>query len=173
MKKQLLASLVSLVVTVAVESVHAQTSDETPGISKAQFILSRIDEAATHEFKKAWISVGAGADRKEAVVLLYSKVDGSLMARPLRLTYESWKFGFNWNPAIIGVVHTHPNTSGSRPSYEDQRLADKFGVPVFTLTSRGMFIYDPDTRKVSLVQDGLDWLKPSNWNRDSRFVAVR
>lgn len=168
MKKQLLASLVSLVVAVAAESVYAQTSDEIPGLSKAQFILSRIDEAATQEFKKAWRAVGAGADSIEAVVLLYKNIDGSLMARSLPLTYEFKAFGFGWNPAIIGVVHTHPNTSGSQPQPEDKRLADRFGVPVFTLTSRGMFIYDPDTRKVSLIQDGLDWL-----NQDSWFVSIR
>ena len=173
MKKQLLASLVSLLVAQAVESVQAQTSVENPRISKAQFILSRIDDAATHEFKKAWAAVGAGADSIEAVVLLYKHIDGFLMARSLPLTYEFKKFGFGWNPAIIGVVHTHPNSSGSRPQPEDIRLADKFGVPVFTLTYRGMFIYDPDTRKVSLVQDGLDWLQPSRWNQDSRFVSVK
>lgn len=173
MKEQFLASLFCLVVAGAVESVQAQTSDTNPELSKAQFILSRIDEPTTREFKKAWMAVGAGADSREAVVLLFRCIDGSLITGSLPLIYESKSFRFKWNPAIIGVVHTHPNTSGAEPSYKDRRLADKFGVPVFTLTSRGMFIYDPETKKISLVLGFLDWLEYSNWNRRSRFLSVR
>lgn len=80
------------------------------------------------------------------------------MARALHLMGFK-KFGFGWNPAIIGVVHTHPNTSGPQPQPEDKRLADGFRRLRF-YAYRGMFIYDPETRKVSLIQDGLDWLNP-------------
>ena len=71
---------------------------------------------------------------------------------------------------MIAVVHTHPNGVDPKPAGHDLRLADRFGVPVFTITQRGMYVYDPELKKTSMVQDGLDWLDSSRWNQD-RNVA--
>jgi hypothetical protein len=173
MKNQALASILIILVALAAESVYAQQSDGRPDISRAEFILSRIDEAVANEFEKAWRSAGSGADSIEAVVLLYKKIDGSLMARSPHLTYQSKQFGFKWVPNIIGVVHTHPNTANPRPQGEDKHVADRFGIPVYTITSRGMYMYDPATKRTSLVQDGLDWMKTSKWDQNSRFASNR
>jgi hypothetical protein len=64
-------------------------------------------------------------------------------------------------------VHTHPNACNERPSWPDKDIADKYHVPILTITSRGMFMYDPETKKISKVQDGLDWLKLDKWARNS------
>jgi hypothetical protein len=154
------------------DSEQAQSS-EGSGISKADFILTEIDANVVTEFKKAWRAAGSGADETEAVVLLYRQTNGSLMARLLPLTYEHKQFTFKWHPGIVGVVHTHPSSTGSRPQGEDLRLADTYNIPVFTITAGGMYMYDPNTRKISRVMAGLDWLEASKWDKNSRLASKR
>jgi hypothetical protein len=36
-----------------------------------------------------------------------------------------------------------------------------------------MYVYDPETRKISVVQDGLDWLEASKWSGQRQAVARR
>ena len=43
------------------------------------------------------------------------------------------------------------------------KVADKYNVLMFTLTVRGMYVYDPGTKKTSVVMYGLDWLDASKW----------
>lgn len=68
------------------------------------------------------------------------------------------------------MVHTHPNRCNARPSAHDRALGDRFQVAILTLTNRGMFMYDPATKKITLIKDGLKWLHTRNC--DSRQVAV-
>ena len=140
------------------------------GTSNADLILDAIDEKVVGQFKNAWRSVGAGVDKIEAVVLLYRKLDGSLEATLEPITYQVERSEFRWNAAISGVVHTHPNCDDSRPAGADLRLAKRFQVPVFTITSRGMYMYDPEKNKISLVKPGLNWLDPSKWSFNSNLA---
>jgi hypothetical protein len=80
---------------------------------------------------------------------------------------------FGWTSNIIAVVHTHPNGVDPKPAGHDLQLADRFGVPVFTITQRGMYVYDPVTRRTSMVQDGLTWLDSSRWNQYQKVAAGR
>jgi len=80
-------------------------------------------------------------------------------------TNEYKRFTFAWHPAAVAIVHTHPNSADPKPCSEDLAVADKHGVPVFTITSRGMYVYDPGTRKISKVMQGLDWLDQSSWSK--------
>ncbi|MEW6210217.1 MAG: hypothetical protein AB1631_17760 [Acidobacteriota bacterium] len=122
------------------------------------------------EFQKAWHIADGGAGEVEAVVLLYRMRDGSIRARSLGRTNERKRFTFAWHPGIVAVVHTHPNSSNAQPAGEDIRLADRFRVPVCTITNRGMFAYDPATRKTVKLHEGLNWLRPS---RSNSIVAKR
>jgi hypothetical protein len=38
---------------------------------------------------------------------------------------------------------------------------------MFTLTVKGMFLYDPATKAVSRVQPGIDWMDEAKWTRDA------
>jgi hypothetical protein len=62
-------------------------------------------------------------------------------------------------------VHTHPTLSDPRPHDEDLTVADKYHVPIFTITSRGMYVYDPLTKKVSLVLPNLEWLDATKFSK--------
>ena len=145
-------------------SGSAQTKGGSYG-EKTAFIISKIDEAVAREFQEAWRVSRNGADGFESVVLVYPTIDGSISARSQGKSREQNQFTFGWTSNIIAVVHTHPNGIDPKPAGEDLRLADRFRVPVFTITKRGMYVYDPNTRKTSLVQDGLDWLDAAKWDQ--------
>ena len=131
--------------------------------SVTENILSRIDDRVVQEMDQAWREVGAGADNKEAVLLLFRMPDGSVQARPEGTTNEQKSFSFKWHPSAIAIVHTHPTSVDPRPSKTDRQLADKLGVPIFTITVRGMYGYDSKSRNILMIQPGLDWLDLSKW----------
>ena len=106
-------------------------------------------------------------------MLVYATPDGLISVRFQGKSDEHNQFTFAWAAKIIAVVHTHPNGVDPKPVGHDLRLADRFGVPVFTITQRGMYVYDPETRKISMVQDGLDWLESSEWKLEQQAVATK
>ena len=153
-------------------SALAQTKSGSYG-EKTAFIISKIDAAVTKEFQEAWHVSRNGSDGFEGLVLVYPATDGSILARSQGKSDEQKHFTFGWTSNIIAVVHTHPNGVDPKPAGHDLQLADRFGVPVFTITQRGMYVYDPDTRAISQVRDGLDWLESANWIPDPQTVGKK
>ena len=133
----------------------------TAGGSAAEKILSGINEQVVREMEWAWRMAGGGVDEKESVLLLFRMRDGAIEARHAGVTNEQKAFTFKWNPAAVAIFHTHPNTANPQPSSADRKIADALGVPIFTLTARGMYVYDPGTKKVTMVRRDLDWLNLS------------
>jgi hypothetical protein len=118
-------------------------------------------------FGKAWMHAESGTSSLEGVVLILRSVDGTYSGRELGTTNEHKKFTFRWQTGTIAIVHTHPNSSDPKPQGEDLAIADRYGVPIFTITSRGMFVYDPGTRKTSKVMKNLEWLDASRFGEAS------
>ena len=137
--------------------------------SRASFVVSRIDEQVVREFERAWDKSDHGILLHEALVLIFRMPDDSIRAVPAGHTNEANRFTFQWSQAIIAIVHTHPNKSNPEPQGPDLLIADKFGVPMFTIARSGMYLYDPLTRKITKVQDGLDWLKLTSWAKYSHY----
>jgi len=138
----------------------------TVASAQSRFDTQRVNEPVVKEFQNAWRMAGSGAKEIEAVVLIFKMADGSYRADSLGTTNERQQSTFPWNPAAITIVHTHPNACSARPAWADKDIADKYHVPILTITSRGMFMYDPETKQVSKVQDGLDWLQLDKWARN-------
>lgn len=157
---QLLATLLPFVAAVVCEA-------QTTGSS---LDLSKIDKPILAEFHRAWNMSGNGLSPVESVVLLFPNPDGSYRAKTLGQTNENRQFTFKWDPKAIAVLHTHPNASNPRPADQDIFIADHFQVPMFTLTCRGMYMYDPGTKKISKLKDGLSWLETSSWMQDE-YIA--
>ena len=133
--------------------------------SKPSFELSRIDEDVVTQFQKAWVMSNNGTNGREGLVLIFRMQDGGYVARLHRKTNEQRQVTFSWYSNIIAVVHTHPNGTDPRPSEGDKRIADRYNVPMFTITIRGMYVYDPAIKNTNLVQPGLDWLDLNKWKR--------
>jgi hypothetical protein len=123
--------------------------------------LSKFDKPIIKQFENAWHVSKCGTSHSEGVVLIYRMFDGSYRGDFLGASNEFKQFTFNMNSAVIAVVHTHPNTSPARPSADDLMVADKYKILMFTITTRGMYVYDPFTKKTSSVMNGIDWLEPA------------
>lgn len=123
--------------------------------------LRNISKTVISEFYKAWQLSHDGTSGREAVVLIFRMEDGSYTGKALGFTNQYMTFTFRWDPAALAIVHTHPNNCDPRPSQQDQRVAEKYDVPIFTITRSGMYVYNPATGMTSKVVHGLDWLKLS------------
>ena len=143
------------------------TIDRTGRVMAGFEFLSRIDKRIVKEFNKAWQVSGNGIYGREGVVLIFRMGEGNYTGRSQGFTNQYKEFTFRWNPATLAIVHTHPNSCNPKPSPQDERVAEKYDVPVFTITLRGMYVYNPATRVTSKVADGLDWLKLSKWQEAS------
>jgi hypothetical protein len=137
------------------------------------FVLSTFDKAIIEKFREAWQRAGNGTSSRESVVLILRMTDGSYRAQMPKPTNEYKSFTFAWHPATIAIVHTHPNSSPPRPINGDIAAADKYKVPVFTITDRGMFVYDPATRKTTQVLDSLAWGEDAAWEKIRAQLARR
>lgn len=132
----------------------------------AEFVISIFDRQIIAEFGKAWRNSGNGMTDSEGVVLIFRMLGGGYMAKSMGATNERRQFTFRWHPGAIAIIHTHPNNANPRPQYADCQVADKYGVPIFTLAREGMYAYDPYTKKITKVQHGMKWLELSNWSRE-------
>src|SRR5262249_29497041 len=86
-------------------------------------------------------------------------------------TNEYYQATFKWAPGASAIIHTHPNNADPRPTDHDKQVADKYGVPNFTITNSGMYVYDPATKQTSKVLNGFDWLNPVNLSRWTQQIA--
>lgn len=162
--------------TVSFSAAQAQLSHDGGGgenrvVARPHFQLSEINEQILKEFNAAWQQSALGTKDTEAVVLVLREPDGSIKAVSGGRTNQSYKSSFTWNPAIIAIVHTHPNSRDPRPSTNDIQIARTFDVPMFTITLKGMYLYDPATDKIAKVKSGVDWCDSSTWRRGSQLAT--
>jgi hypothetical protein len=143
-----------------VNRINRSSFDRTP-----PFVISTFDAAMVEEFNRAWSRAAAGTVSSESVVLILRMANGGYSARSMGFSNEYKAFTFPWHPATVAIIHTHPNKSGARPMGQDLSVADKYHVPIFTITNRGMYVYDPATKQTTKVMDGLDWLDASKWQK--------
>src|SRR5215831_1748116 len=148
----------------------AYAQDTQPG--RIGYIQSHMNSQVIQEFDKAWQAACQGIANTERAVLIFRRVDGSLVAEGQGSTNQFERLSVKWNQAAIAIVHTHRNHDDAEPSEPDKKVANKLGVPIFTITSRGMYVYDPEMKKVVKVQDGLDWLDVSKWSIDPSPVIA-
>lgn len=128
--------------------------------------LRNIGKGVIKEFYKAWCASDDGTSGREGALLIFRMEDGSYTGTSLGYTNEHRRFTFKWRPNALAIVHTHPNASDPEPSAPDQRVAERFDVPIFTITIKGMYVYDPAAKITSKVMDGLDWLNLSSWTQE-------
>jgi len=159
-------NIIASLSTALSDAVEASRAHGTRVLRGADFAISKIDKQMVEAFGKAWRRSGNGTSSQEGLVLILQMADGGYSGREMGSTNEDRQFTFSWHPATIAIVHTHPNSSDPKPQDGDIAVADKHHVPIFTITSRGMYVYDPGTRKLSKVMENLDWLDVSNWRRE-------
>jgi hypothetical protein len=126
-----------------------------------------------HAFEKAWSYTANGTKDSESVVLIFRMEDGTYKGEWQGYTNEKYKFTFRWQPTAVAIVHTHPNNRSPEPEGDDRQVARKYGVPIFTITNRGLFVYDPRADRTYKVRNSLDWLKPCREAAGGIFTIAR
>ena len=126
-------------------------------------IVRQVDEKVVGELRRAWLLAHAGTAPVEEVVVVARTPDGRFEAvlQPHSNLYGRGRFLLP--PGAAAIFHTHPDSVLPQPSRDDRRLADRTGVPIFTLSSSGLYLYDPATRRISKLMDRLDWLEQKAW----------
>lgn len=172
MQRNRCASIISTLVSASMTIAFASSAGEALAKEKTRSckattasVVSRINEAVVVEFGKAWRVSGCGIGEIEGAVLLCLMADGSISARSLGQTNQRRKFTIVCDADVIAIVHTHPNKSSAEPEGGDLEIADRLRIPVFTITNRGMYVYDPGSRRISKIQSGLNWLDSTRWIR--------
>jgi hypothetical protein len=122
-------------------------------------VVRQVDGAVVAELRRAWIVAHAGAAPTEEVVILTPAPGGGFEAKLQPHSNLHGSSRFLLPPDAAAIFHTHPDSVLPQPSRDDRRLADRTGIPVFTLSSRGLFVYDPATGRISKLEGRLDWLE--------------
>jgi hypothetical protein len=142
------------------------TRAEADDLPAQHFALNRINAGMVARMREAWELAGRGSSNREAAVLIVDRGEGTYDA-VLAQDPEGYRSMRMMVPAgSVAIFHTHPNFTGSEPSPQDRLNSDLLGIPNFTLTDRGVWIYDPHTQRTSRVMYRLSWLDPKNWSRE-------
>lgn len=129
-------------------------------------LLGQVDSQIVKEFREAWCLARSGLSAVEGLVLIFRLPDGSYRGELQGATNQYRAVTFKWRPDIAAIVHTHPKSTDPKPSRTDRRIADECGVPIFTITAKGMYVYDPVTKRTVKIMDELDWLDISRWTSE-------
>lgn len=66
---------------------------------------------------------------------------------------------------MIAIFHTHPNAKGEKPSTtgqdgkNDVKTAKDSGVPVYVVSNRALYVYDPANGKEEKLRNNTEWQK--------------
>lgn len=123
------------------------------------------DGSLVAHLRRAWMAVERGQSNREAAVLIVpSTADaGGWRAVPVFDSESYQTIKLEVPPGTLAILHTHPNHLGGEPSPADRRNSDMLGIPNYTLTDRGVWRYDPRTRRTERVMYKLSWLEAANW----------
>ena len=94
---------------------------------------------------------------------------------PIQHTNEARKLTMDIVPGVtFAVFHVHTVAAEPHPSPADRAIADRYGLTVYTLHTEGLFKCDPDTKKITEVREGVNWLqvKPARRRSRSRLTEV-
>jgi hypothetical protein len=58
------------------------------------------------------------------------------------------------------LFHVHPHGTDPKPSVKDQKIAEKYGIEIYTVSDQGLFKYDPESHITLQFKLGTDWTKP-------------
>ena len=106
--------------------------------------------------RSAW---GLGGPFERAAFII-ENLDGSLGCQewPAIHAYHSEQFHGAVPPQAIAIVHSHL-VQFPKPSEQDSEEATRLGVPIYTLTIRGVYKSVPGQEHAVLITDRQSWIR--------------
>lgn len=106
-------------------------------------ILNINDSAIMNVFYLLWRN---STTETESAIWILRNPNGHYEFRPWHRTpqrrIQTWHDPLPKN--IISVAHTHPNSVDPKPSKQDQISAKQLGVPIYTISRKGIWRVTPD-----------------------------
>lgn len=123
--------------------------------------------------KKAWQGAALGTASTERAFVVIKGEEGEISVDIAPFTNQNkqvtWKPKVPKGGRIIAIFHTHPNSGGENPSTpensvlgkeaSDTKTADALGIPIYVISSRGLTMYDPATKKNTKLRNNKEWGK--------------
>lgn len=96
----------------------------------------------------------------ERAAFIVENLDGSLGCQewPSVHEYQSEKFRGAIPPQAIAIVHTHP-VQFPKPSEQDNGEATRLGIPIYTLTIRGVYKSMPGQAQAVMITNRQSWIR--------------
>ena len=120
-------------------------------------LLAKADVVAA--IKETWNYSSGGRSRFEVSF----RLDGNPSAYRLIVTPPNHQFRHHTVPIIPGVTfaifHVHTDGSNPVPSPADRTIADQYKLKIYTIHIRGLYEYDPATRRTTKLRDGIAWME--------------
>lgn len=141
-------SFAGLLLAVTISISQAQTSRssdcrEIASIRSATAQIISCSQAVSEAIKKALCMSGGGTVNREFGFAVIETPDGRYCTTPVT--------GFDpgvWRASVpltaVAIFHTHRNAVSPRPSNQDILEADRIQIPFFVISSRALWIYEPD-----------------------------
>jgi hypothetical protein len=130
---------------------------------RVPFEMRRVDAEVVSTLRQAWRLVEEGRSSREAGVMVSRETDGRYTAKLVFDPETFHQVRFTVTPDVVAILHTHPNQVGREPSPNDRANSDLLKIPTFTMTNRGLWVYNPKTRTVFQVMLMTSWLDPKSW----------
>jgi hypothetical protein len=146
------------IATIAISMLLATV--QVHGESTAVTISTQIQDARViSAMKQAWIQTQSCTNGTEAGFRL-DEADGNLIVISQPFTNQHMKEKMQILPGVTtAIFHVHPSDADPRPSIGDMKVADRYGVRIYTMHRSGLYVYDPATGKTTRLQERLTWLK--------------
>lgn len=139
---------------------------------RSPFEMSRMDAQIVATLRQAWRLAEEGRSPREAGVMVLREADGRYTAKLVFDPKAFHQVRFSVTPTVVAILHTHPNQVGREPSPSDRANSDLLQIPTFTLTNRGLWVYNPKTREVRLVMLMTSWLDPKSWTSEKSALQA-
>lgn len=119
--------------------------------------------------KKIWAQSSNGGSGAEAAFVLNGSEDQYQIVNQ-GFTNQRNHMTMRIQSDTFAIFHVHPNNSNWKPSTPgnnsenngkgDTGVADEQGVDMYVVSKDGLGFYDPSTKEITKVRNGLDWTKP-------------
>ena len=140
----------------AIATISARAGDRIPIIPTEVH-----DPRVIAAMKAAWRESGCGQLGIEAAF----RLDGSPSNYRIIAIERTFEQGHQTVTIVSGVTfalfHVHPKTASPEPSSVDESVGQKYALRIYSIHARGLYAYDPNTKKTVKVRDGVEWMGPN------------
>jgi hypothetical protein len=112
-------------------------------------------------FLDVMLAASFGYSDTERAAFIVERADGSLgcLLWPALHLFDQEAFHGAIPAGTLAIVHTHPVSAGERPSNQDQREAERLGVPIYVLSLRGVYKASPQASSSLPIVRGEFWFR--------------